>query len=165
MLEEPHNIVLLWLVYFPNNVFKDHPCHSMSDCAFFLRLNNMPLCVYNGAFQVVLVVKNPPANAGDLRHEFDPWVGKIPWRRKWQPTPVFLPGRSHGQRSLAGYSPQGRKESDMAWRLSTHAEAKRVQKRLEFSCWAYFPRDRELGLLWLLLPPGLAFSSLVRCQW
>ena len=35
---------------------------------------------------------------------FDPWVGKIPWRRKWQPTPVFLPRKSHGQRSLAGYS-------------------------------------------------------------
>ena len=39
------------------------------------------------------------------RHGFNPWVGKIPWRRKWQPTPVFLPGESHGQRSLAGYSP------------------------------------------------------------
>ena len=38
---------------------------------------------------------------------FDPWVGKIPWRRKWQPTPVFLPGKSHGERSLAGYSPWG----------------------------------------------------------
>ena len=38
---------------------------------------------------------------------FDPWVRKIPWRRAWQPTPVFLPGESHGQRSLAGYSPQG----------------------------------------------------------
>ena len=36
---------------------------------------------------------------------FDPWVGKIPWRREWQPTPAFLPGKSHGQRSLAGYSP------------------------------------------------------------
>ena len=40
---------------------------------------------------------------------FDPWVGKIPWRRKWQSIPVFLPGESHGQRSLAGYSPWGRK--------------------------------------------------------
>ena len=40
-----------------------------------------------------------------------------PWRRKWQPTPVFLPGESHGQRSLVGYSPWGRKESDMAERL------------------------------------------------
>ena len=36
---------------------------------------------------------------------FDPWVGKMPWRKKWQPTPVFLPGKSHGQRSLLGYSP------------------------------------------------------------
>ena len=42
----------------------------------------------------------------------DPWVGKIPWRRKWQPTPVLLPRESHGQRSLVGYSPQGRKELD-----------------------------------------------------
>ena len=40
---------------------------------------------------------------------FNPWVGKIPWRRKWQPTPVFLPGKSHGQGSLVGYSPQGHK--------------------------------------------------------
>ena len=47
------------------------------------------------------------------RPRFNPWVGKIPWRRKWQPTPVFLPGKSHGRRSLVGYSPWGRKESDM----------------------------------------------------
>ena len=45
---------------------------------------------------------------------FDLWVRKIPWRRKWQPTPVFLPGRPHGHRSLAGYSPWGQKESDTA---------------------------------------------------
>ena len=37
------------------------------------------------------------------RHGFDPWVGKLPWRRAWKPTPVFLPGESHGQRSLADY--------------------------------------------------------------
>ena len=49
---------------------------------------------------------------------FDPWVGKIPWSRKWQPTPVFLPGKSHGQRSLVGYSPWGCKET---W-LSTHTQ-------------------------------------------
>ena len=52
-------------------------------------------------------VKNPPANAGDARGEFSPWVRKMRWRREWQPTPVFLPGQSHGQRSLAGYSPRG----------------------------------------------------------
>ena len=43
----------------------------------------------------------------------DFWVKKIPWRRKWQPTPVFLPGKSHGQRSLAGYSPWSQKELNM----------------------------------------------------
>ena len=47
------------------------------------------------------------------RPRFDLWVGKIPWRRAWQPTPVFLPRESHGQRSLAGYSPWGHKEWDM----------------------------------------------------
>ena len=50
--------------------------------------------------------------------EIDPWVGKIPWRRTGQPTPVFLPGESHGQSSLAGNSPWGCKESDTAERLS-----------------------------------------------
>ena len=43
---------------------------------------------------------------------FHPWVGKIPWRRKWLPTPVFLPGKFHRQRSLVGYRPRGHKESD-----------------------------------------------------
>ena len=47
-----------------------------------------------------------------MRPGLNPWVGKIPWRRAWQPTPVFLPGESHGQRSLAGCSPWGRTESD-----------------------------------------------------
>jgi len=46
------------------------------------------------------------------RHGFDPWVGKIPWKRAWQPIPEFLPGESHGQRRLAGYSPWGHKELD-----------------------------------------------------
>ena len=47
------------------------------------------------------------------RPGFIPWVGKIPWRRDWLPTPVFLPRELHGQRSLTGYSPWGRKELDM----------------------------------------------------
>ena len=66
-----------------------------------------------GASQVAIVVKNLPASAG--RHEtwFNPWVRKLPWRRAWQPTPVFLPGEFHGWRSLRGYSPWGHKESDM----------------------------------------------------
>ena len=52
------------------------------------------------------------------RREFDPWVWKIPWRRKQQPAPVFLPGESHGQRSLEGYSAWGCKESDTPEGLS-----------------------------------------------
>ena len=67
------------------------------------------------ASQMARVVKNPSANAGDLRDLgsiFNPWVRKIPWRTAWQPTPVFLPGESHGQRSLMGYSLEGCKESD-----------------------------------------------------
>ena len=62
------------------------------------------------------VVKNPPAKCKRLG--FDPWVRKIPWRRKWQPTPVFLPGKSHRQRSLVGYSPWGHKESDTTEQLT-----------------------------------------------
>ena len=60
-----------------------------------------------GASQVALVVKNLPANAGDgdMRHGFDPWIEKIPWRKAQQPTPVFFPGEAHGQRSLMGYVP------------------------------------------------------------
>ena len=54
------------------------------------------------------------------RHRFDPWVGKLSQSRKWQPTPIFLPGKFHGQRSLSGYSPWGHKESDMAEHTHTH---------------------------------------------
>ena len=60
-------------------------------------------------------VKASACNVG--RPGFDPWVGKIPWRTKWQPTPVFLPGESHGRRSLVGCSPWGCKESDTTEQL------------------------------------------------
>ena len=57
---------------------------------------------------------------GRKRHVFDPWVRKIPWRKKWQPTSVFLPGKSHGLRILVGCSPCGCKESDRIERLHFH---------------------------------------------
>jgi len=61
-----------------------------------------------------LCVKNTPASAGRCkRYRFQSWVRKIPWRRAWQPTPVFLPGKSHGQRSLVGYSSWDHTELDM----------------------------------------------------
>ena len=58
------------------------------------------------------------------RLRFDPWVGKLPWQRNWQPTPVFLPGESSGQRSLVGYSPWSCKESDTTEHKHTYVESK-----------------------------------------
>ena len=68
------------------------------------------------------VVNNSPANAGDARDmgSISGSGRSITWRRKWQATPVCLPGKSRGQRSLGGYSPRGRKESDTTEQLSTH---------------------------------------------
>ena len=60
------------------------------------------------------------------RYGFDLWVGKSPWRRKWQPTPVFLHGEAHGQRSLAGYSLKGCKESETT-EVTYHAHTYMVQ--------------------------------------
>ena len=76
------------------------------------------------------MVKNPPSQVVRgkestcqcRRCEFDPWVRKIPWRRRWQPTPVFLPGESHGQRSLVCYSLWDHKESDISYRLNNNME-------------------------------------------
>ena len=62
------------------------------------------------------------------RHGFHLWVGKIPWRRKWQPTPVFLSGKSHGQRSLASYSSWGRK------RVGNDLTTKRQQQYIKRVC-------------------------------
>ena len=69
-------------------------------------------CTYVGTWtsQVAQMVKNPVLQCG--RPGFDPWVGKIHWRRAWQPTPVFLPGESLGQRRLAGYRPQNHRVGD-----------------------------------------------------
>ena len=73
----------------------------------------MPICI-RGASQVTLVVKNWLASAGDIRDTSSiPELGRCPQRRELLPTPAFLPGKSHEQRSLVGYSPCGCKESDM----------------------------------------------------
>ena len=66
------------------------------------------------------MVKNLPAIVGDVKDTGLAWVRKILCRRKWQPTPVFWPGESHGERSLVGYSPQGCKESDTTDQLGAH---------------------------------------------
>ena len=83
-------------------------------CTIWPRILSLTLFSANPwASQVALVVKNTPVNAADMRLRFDPWVGKISWRRAWQPSPVFLPGESHGQRSQEGDSPWCHKELDM----------------------------------------------------
>ena len=66
-----------------------------------------------GASLVAQMIKDLPAMQ---ETGFNPWIGKIPWRREWLPTPVFLPGKFHGQRSLTGYSPWGHKKSDVTER-------------------------------------------------
>ena len=75
---------------------------------YFVKSQNVMFISCVWVSQVVLVVKNLPANAGDIRDAVSiPGLGRLPWRRTQQPTPVFLPGESHGQRSLVGYSPWG----------------------------------------------------------
>ena len=81
-----------------------------------------PHCVLGTVSYKLALVRHLPGLPGWLSCErihlqsrrpgFDPWLRKIPWRRKWQPTPVLLPGKSHGQRSLVGYSLWGLKKSD-----------------------------------------------------
>ena len=73
------------------------------------------------ASQVVLVEEPACQGRKCKRYRFNPWVGKIPWRKKWQPTPVFLPGESHGKRSLVGYRPQGCKDADTT-EVTQHAQ-------------------------------------------
>ena len=64
------------------------------------------------------------------RPGFDPWVRKIPWRRAWQPTPLFLPGEFHGERNLVGYNPYGRKELDTT--AYTHVHQAKALSRHDF---------------------------------
>ena len=76
-------------------------------------LEHKPYCQY--IFSWVLDFPGGCVKESASKHRrcgFDPWIRKIPWRRKWKPTPVFLPGKSHEQRSLMGYSPWAHKESD-----------------------------------------------------
>ena len=88
-----------------------------------------------------LSVPSPPTSLGFSggegtcqrgRCEFSPWVGKMPWRREWQPTPVFLPGESHEQRSLAGYSPGGHKELNTTYQLKNNNLPHRLLLPLRF---------------------------------
>ena len=91
------------------------------------KLNALPKVTQLLGFPGGSVVKNPPANKRRRRRRsFDPQVRRIPWRRKWQTTLVFLPGKSHGQRNLADYSSWGYKGSDTTERPNTHTHTART---------------------------------------
>ena len=91
------------------------------------------------------------------RHErfrFDPWIRKIPWRRKWQPPPIFLPRKFHGQRSLGGHSPWGHKGLDptehtryirVSWLLSLGCPLLAGNSLVLFSTLSTVPRIRPVG--------------------
>ena len=79
---------------------------------FLCALFSSPLKWSLPPYWVSLMAQQQSIRLQCRRYRFDPRVGKIPWRKKWQPAPVFLPGKSHAQRSWMGYSPWGRKESD-----------------------------------------------------
>ena len=116
---------------------------------------------------MALVLKSLPASAGDRRDQALSLVGKMPWRREWLPTLVFLPGELHGQRSLANYSPWGRKESDTTEQMGTHTHILFTDIAKNAIKWekGLWPSNRECGnlcfffffgsFLPLSLPPSL----------
>ena len=104
---------------------------------------------------MALVVKNPPAKARDTK---DPWVREILWRRPWRPTPVFLPGESHGQKSLVGYRPLGRKESDTTeetWHSCMSLGDDAHTSACDHQC---LYMERDLPLLYTLCSMAVAMS-------
>ena len=106
------------------NTDKDHGMHMNTQYIFLKSL----LCQqYSEGVNILYVFFGLPwwlsgkeSSCRFRKHRFDPWSGNIPWRRKWHPTPVFLPRKSHGQRSPVGYSPCGCKESDMTYQLNSN---------------------------------------------
>ena len=87
------------------------------------------------------------------RPGFSPWVGKIPRRRAWQPTPVFLPGKFHGQRSLEGYSPRGLKRVGHDWATKHTYLIKGTVQWKNFNHWSgtHIQNSHWLSMLWFLL--------------
>ena len=85
------------------------------------------------------------------RHEFSSWVQEDPWRRAWQPTPAFLPGESHGLRSLVGYSQRDRKELGITEQLSTqHTRASFNSPQADN--WSFILQSENMTWSFLLLP-------------
>ena len=95
--------------------WNDHVLQGLPPCLGFVLFCLIFMYVCMWASQVVC---GKESDCQCRRRRFNPWSRKIPWRRKWRPTPVFLPGKSYGQRRLVGYSSWGGKESDRTEQLS-----------------------------------------------
>ena len=130
----PNRLSILLILWLESGLSLDGSYGSLrikwcSSSVYLPNSNGLPRC-HSG--------KEP---AGQFRRHkrsgFDPWIRKIPWRRKWQPTPVFLPGKSYGQRSLVGYSPGG---AHKKWDATEH-------KHTPTTIYKYFGRaDEEKGM-------------------
>ena len=126
---------LVWFQGFPGSLVGNESSCNGGDLDSIPGLGRSPAerlgypLQYSWASLLAHTVKNPPAMR---RPGFHPWAGKIPWRRAWQPTPVFLPGESQGLRSLVGYSWRGHKESEHNW----------ATKHSDFNL--HFPNNVEL---------------------
>ena len=150
--------MFLWNIFFtePDFTFTNRHIHNwalfpVSPSHFILMgtISNWPLLIPSSLLNTFY----PKGEAGvqlpgsylfafsycSCRSGFNPWVRKIPWRRKWQPTPVLLPGKSHRQRSIVAYSPWGHKESDMTERLHFHCSWGFPGKNIRVA--VFFPVD------------------------
>ena len=144
----PFGIFDIYLVYTAKLPDSEFPLHCSSRncpgrkpypgayfiCLPFLKDSNLM------GFSGSSAVKNLLAMRRHRRRGFSPWVGKTPWRRKWQATPGFLPGESRGQRSVAGHSPQGCKESASTEGLSSRSITPLESTLLVYCCFARHPK-------------------------
>ena len=99
-----------------------------------------------------------------VRQGFDPWVWKIPWRRAWLPTPVFLPGEYHGRRSLSGYSPRGLKESDQATEHACNAKMNPTAKTQTLLILCIHPEGLVSTPLWMLQMSAISSERQVEVE-
>ena len=126
-----------------------------------LTINNYPVVLVSIVFctWVSMLIGHPRRLSGKesscqcrrcKRCRFYPGIRKILWKRAWQPTPVFLPGESHGQRSLAGYSPLGHKESDLTEWAHVHVNTYSVSWWFKLFLWFlsvfFFSPAKKLSL-------------------
>ena len=128
-LEPARDVLEIWISIYKMDIY---PIECMTTDTLRLSKNNThSLCyvsfktrkIWNKNWSLSGGIRGKESTCQCRRQKtcgFDPWVRKIPWRRKWQSTPVFLPGESHGQRSLTGYSPWGHKSWTWLKRLTMH---------------------------------------------